>query len=77
MCCVEKEEVTNKPQPQHVKFATEVQNKFACLTEDDDENECNDCMSWPVVGRGGRMKQGVKGGLNMLGKISDVYKLGI
>ena len=29
---MEKEEVTNKPQPRHVKFATEVQNKYDCST---------------------------------------------
>ena len=65
MCCVEKEEVTNKPQPQHIKFATEVQSKYGCLTEDDgdDENECNDCMSWPVVGKGGTVNKGVEGSL--------------
>ena len=64
MCCVEKEEVPNKPQPQHVKFATEVRNQYDCLTEDDDdydENECNDCMSWPVVGEGGKVNKWVKG----------------
>ena len=62
MCCVEKEEVTNKLQPRHVKVATEVRNKYDCLAEDDDaaEHECNDCMSWPVVGKGGKVNKGVK-----------------
>ena len=47
MCCVEKEEVTNKPQPRHVKFETEVRNKYCCLTEDDDDDAptelCSHC----------------------------------
>ena len=63
MCCVEKEEVTNKPQPQQVRFATKVQNKYDCLTDDDDDEEdeaskCNDCISWPVVGKGGKVNTG-------------------
>ena len=28
--------------------------------DDDDENESNDCMSWPVVGKGGKVNKGVK-----------------
>ena len=63
---MEKEEVTNKPQPQQVRFATKVQNKYHCLTNDDDDEEdeaskCNDCISWPVVGKGGKVNKGVKG----------------
>ena len=59
---MEKEEVTNKPQPHDVKFATEVRNKYDCLTEDDDddEHECNDCMSWPVVDTGGKVNKRAK-----------------
>ena len=39
MCCVEEEEVPNTLQPPHFKFATEVQNQFDCLTEDEDDDE--------------------------------------
>ena len=75
MCCVEKEEVPNKPRPQHVKIATEVQHKFDCLTEDDDENECNDCMSWPVVGKGGKVDKGVKRGFGKREKHQKLQKV--
>ena len=62
---MEKEEVTNRPQPQQVRFAIKVQNKY-CLTDDDDDEEdeaskCNDCISWPVVGKGGEGGKGSKG----------------
>ncbi len=62
---MEKEEVTNRPQPQQVRFAIKVQNKY-CLTDDDDDVEdeaskCNDCISWPVVGKGGEGGKGSKG----------------
>ena len=65
--CVEKEEVTNKPRPQQVPFATKVQNKYDCLTDDDDDAEdeaskCNECRSWPVVGKVGKVGKGGKGG---------------
>ena len=40
VACVEKVVVPNKPQQQHVKFATKVQNKYQRLSDDDDEDEC-------------------------------------
>jgi len=62
---VEKEEVTNKPRPQQVPFATKVQNKYDCLTDHDDDAEdeaskCNECISWPVVGKEGKGGKGNK-----------------
>ena len=63
MCCLEKKEVMNQ-RPQQVRFATQVQNQFECLVNDEDEDEgdeCKDCMSWPVVGKGGKVNKGAKG----------------
>ena len=57
IACVEKVVVPNKPQQQHIKL----QNTYHILSDDDDEDECNDCMSWPVVGQGGRVKHGKRG----------------
>ena len=63
---MEKEEVTHKPQPQQVRIATQVQNKYDCLIDNDDDEEdeaskCNDCISWPVVGKGGKVNKWVLG----------------
>jgi hypothetical protein len=74
--CVENEEVANKPQSQQVRFATKVQNKYDCLTDaaDDEEDEaskCNDCISWPVVGKGGEVNKMVLGKGN-LGKRENI-----
>ena len=58
MCSVE-EEVSHKP-PLQVRFATEVRNQFDCLRDEDgdEEDECQDCGAWPVVGKGGKVSKG-------------------
>ena len=68
MCCVEKEELPNRTLPQYSEFATKMQNQFQGLSEDDDENECHDCMSWPVVGKGSKVNKGAKRGLGKRAK---------
>ena len=74
VACAEKVKAPNKPQQQHVKLATKVQNKFQSLSDDDDEDECNDCMSWPVVGKGGKVNKAVEGDFEK-GKTSKVQKV--
>ena len=66
----------NKPQPRHVKSETEVQNKYDCLMEDnnDDENECNDCMSWTGVGKGGKVNKGVNSNVGKRGETQKFKK---
>ena len=63
MCSVE-EEVSHKP-PLQVRFATEVRNHLIFVRSDDgdEEGECQDCMAWPVVGKGGKVSKGGKGEL--------------
>ena len=65
-----------------------MQNKYQSLSDDDDENECNCCMSWPGVGKGGVVKKGAKGGFakgqrgakfkkfDMISKVEDAKFIG-
>ena len=65
-------------------------NPFDCLASDDEdgEDECQDCMAWPVVGKGGKVSKGEKEGFaqgqrgakfkkfDMTAKVEDVKFIG-